>query len=242
MEIEQQRIRQEDANDHAEVFDLIKETWIEIASQLRQPSGQKGVEISDMMGETNRNMIQHAIRQIQLNEGEVVLELGHGNGAHIPGLLGQKKNVAYYGLEISTLMHEQALKLLAAEPGAKSWNVQFDLYDGLKTPYKNHFFDKIFTVNTLYFWSDPKELLSELYRILKPSGILCITYADKSFMETLPFTQFGFTIYDEEKMRNLIAETEFSIQDMEVEFEKVRSKTGELVTRKFTTVRLIKTS
>jgi len=59
-------------------------------------------------------------------------------------------------------------------------------------------------------------------------------------MQTLPFVQFGFELYDTKKVEELIAETAWKIANTASETETITTKTGELVDREFTTVTLIK--
>ncbi|MNY25660.1 hypothetical protein D3C86_1594600 [compost metagenome] len=116
----------------------------------------------------------------------------------------------------------------------------FSLYDGNTIPFEAELFDKIFTVNTIYFWQKPEELLSEIYRVLKPNGNFCLTFAEEDFMKKLPFTQFEFELYSTEKAQELIKKSDFKIVYTETQTEKVKSKTGELVDRAFTTIVLEK--
>ncbi|MCH5715330.1 class I SAM-dependent methyltransferase [Niabella hibiscisoli] len=116
----------------------------------------------------------------------------------------------------------------------------FYLYDGARTPFSDGSFDKVFTVNTIYFWSDPVSLLSEIYRITTAGGWFNITFAQKAFMQTLPFTQFGFELYDTTKVETLVAATSWKILATAYETETIKSKAGEIVQREFTTITLAK--
>lgn len=51
-----------------------------------------------------------------------------------------------------------------------STSVRFELYDGSVFPFGDEGFDRLFTVNTIYFWEDPAHTLSEVHRVLKPGG------------------------------------------------------------------------
>lgn len=209
----------------------------ELASQLRQPNGAKGIEIADMMHETNISMTLHSIECLNLNGNETIMELGHGNGGHVKQLLEDKPDLIYYGLEISELMHEEAKHI--NEDFINARQAFFHLYNGSQIPFNDHFFDRIFTVNTLYFWKDPNAFLKELYRILKPEGQLNITFAQKSFMQQLPFTQFHFELYDTDKLEQLVAGSSFKITASETRTERIKSKTGDWVDRAFTTAMLV---
>lgn len=215
-----------------------KEELEALAAQLRQPQGAKGIEIAHMMHETNINMSLHAMDRLQIQDGQVLLELGHGNCGHLPYLLKQGDNLSYYGLELSALMQEEAQGL--NEAFIREKRAAFYLYDGQHIPFADNFFDRVFTVNTIYFWQDPPALLSALYRVIKPGGLLNITFAHKSFMQQLPFTAFGFALYDEEQLSALVATTAFSIAGSDTQTEIVRSKTGEEVKRNYTTLTLMK--
>ncbi|MFT3751274.1 MAG: class I SAM-dependent methyltransferase [Agriterribacter sp.] len=206
----------------------------ELAAQLRHPSGEKGVEIANMMNETNIGMTSHAVHCLDIHKADMILELGHGNARHVENLFQQYDSISYFGLEMSELMHEEAKKINQVFIANKQ--ALFYLYDGEQFPFADGLFDKVFTVNTIYFWEEPVAVLSELYRVIKPGGILCTTLALKSFMQQLPFTQFGFELYDIEKIEKLIALTSFKITNIETSTENVKTKTGEIAEREFVSV------
>jgi ubiquinone/menaquinone biosynthesis C-methylase UbiE len=209
-----------------------------IASQLKHPTGEKGIEMANMMHETNINMTRHSIQNLNISKENKILELGHGNAGHVEFLFEQAENLKYYGLEMSELMFQEARQINRNFVSQKQ--AFFSLYDGNAIPFEDELFDKIFTVNTIYFWQEPEKLLSEIYRVLKPNGNFCLTFAEESFMKQLPFTQFEFELYSTEKVQQLIEKTAFKIVYTETLTEKVKSKTGELVDRDYTTIVLEK--
>ena len=211
----------------------------ELASQLRCPNGIKGVEVADLMNETNISMTLHSIARLNLLDNDIILELGHGNCAHLPYILQQKKNLIYHGLDISELMNKEAKRI--NQQFVDRQQAAFYLYDGLNISFADSYFDRVFTVNTIYFWADPEFLISELYRVLKPKGILNITFGQQNYMKQQPLTQFGFTLYNNEKIEQLIDTTQFKIVGSDTQTETVKSKTGDgLADREFTTFTLKK--
>ena len=209
-----------------------------IASQLKLPTGEKGIEMGNMMNETNINMTKHSIQNLNISAANKILELGHGNAGHVEFLFEQTENLKYYGLEMSELMFQEARQINRNFVSQKQ--AFFSLYDGNAVPFEDESFDKIFTVNTIYFWQKPEELLSEIYRVLKSNGNFCLTFAEEDFMKKLPFTQFEFELYSTAKAQQLIEKTAFQMVYTETQTEKVKSKTGELVDRAFTTIVLEK--
>jgi ubiquinone/menaquinone biosynthesis C-methylase UbiE len=209
-----------------------------IASQLKHPTGEKGIEMANMMHETNINMTRHSIQNLNIKDGDSILELGHGNAGHVELLFEQTNNLKYYGLEMSELMFQEARQINRNFVSQKQ--AFFSLYDGNIIPFRDAFFNKIFTVNTLYFWQQSEKMLLEIHRVLKTKGVFCLTFAEESFMKQLPFTKYEFELYSTEKAENLIQKTTFKLVKKETLTEKIKNKTGELVDRSFTTLVLEK--
>lgn len=210
-----------------------KDQLAELASQLSHPTGEKGNEIAQMMNETNIGMTKNAIVNLDLAPNDSVLELGHGNAGHLEFLFSQCQNNHYTGLEISTLMHREAQQ--TNQSFIDAGKASFLLYDGEHFPFTENQFDKSFTVNTLYFWKDPAGLLAELARVLKPKALFALTFAHRSFMETLPFTPFGFTLYNPDEVMKLVGQSSFILKQEDSRTETVMTKDGQAVERQFST-------
>ncbi|MCM5529976.1 class I SAM-dependent methyltransferase [Parasegetibacter sp. NRK P23] len=204
--------------------------WHEIARQLGNPSGSDGIKTAERMQENNAGMIRKAIDVLRVNNDDRVLEIGFGNGSHLPYILSQAENIVYTGIDISETMVEEAHRLNkhAVEQGQAS----FSLSNGKDLPFEDEIFDHIFTVNTVYFWSDPGLYLLEMIRVLRKGGRLAIGFAPASFMEKLPFTRFGFRLYTPEAIQNLVTEAGFHMERLEEEEEEVRSN-GEVIRRNY---------
>jgi ubiquinone/menaquinone biosynthesis C-methylase UbiE len=215
-----------------------KEELQAIASQLKKPEGEKGIAMANNMHETNISMTHSSIRNLAISQGDKILEIGHGSAMHLEHIMQQSTDLKYYGLEMSELMYTEAQKINKQFVDNKK--AEFVLYDGKTIPFPDTYFNKIFTVNTLYFWQEPVKFLLEIYRVLDTKGIFSLTFAQESFMKKLPFTEFEFNLYDTEKAEKLISQTPFRIIDSETLTEKIKSKTGELVDREFTTLVLQK--
>jgi len=115
------------------------------------------------------------------------------------------------------------------------------LYEGTKLPFEDKTFDKIFTVNTVYFWEDPVEYLNEIYRVLKKNGTFVLTFGQRDFMETLPFTQFDFTLYNSDEMEETVSKSLFKRMKISEKEEEIKSKTGdELIKRNYTVLTIKK--
>ncbi|WP_373517719.1 class I SAM-dependent methyltransferase [Pricia sp.] len=210
----------------------------EIAAQLRCPTGKEGIKTASLLNQVNINMTLSGINNLQLAANDRVLELGHGNCGHLDKILTQASEIIYFGLEISSLMQSEAEKLNKAS--VKNKRASFHTYDGHKIPFENDSFDKIMTVNTLYFWERPLSLLNEIYRVLKPKGKCTIVFVQKSFMENLPFARYGFQLYGSNEIKTLMKPTSFKLIKTKHKKELVKDDNEQFTERPYSIVVLEK--
>lgn len=206
----------------------------DLAAQLAQPSAEKGVEMGEMMNRTNIKMTRQAISLLDIQPYDHILELGHGNAGHLAELFAQQPNIRYTGLETSPTMQQEATRINQAlvDQGKAS----FMRYDGATFPLAQGSCNKIFSVNCVYFWEDPLAQLQKQKELLAADGRLIISFAMKEFMQTLPFTAWGFRLYDVEDMTKLLTEAGFSDIAVHQDKENVISKAGDAVERQFASI------
>lgn len=202
-----------------------------IASQLRCPDGDEGKALGHAMNMRNLPVILNGITHLGLSDGDHILELGYGNGGLLGFILSLADNIHYTGLEISPLMHQEALVFNRAYIEA-GW-ANYSLYDGVTLPVSEGHFDKILTVNTIYFWQEPLILLENISRMLKVGGHFCLTFCDKAFMEKLPFIEYGFQLYNVSEVKALMRDLPLKLLVEDRKRDKSISKTGEIVDREF---------
>lgn len=214
----------------------------QIARQLRCPSGEEGLEMGELLNETNIGMIKESIHSLQLSNKNRVLELGHGNCTHLSDILKQAPQLRYFGMEISEIMKQEAERI--NHQYMQNRQALFQLYNGAEIPYVLNFFDRVLTVNTIYFWENPVAVLKEIYRVLKPGGICIIAYANRTFMKELSFVVHTniFDLYDNQRLKLLVQQTDFELKSIKDKTEKVKSKSGEWVEREYSIAILNKKS
>lgn len=202
---------------------------LELELQLSNPTGEKGIEVAQKMYDGNFGMTKLAIDSLHIQPKNSILEIGHGNCEHLPYVLNKALQVSYTGLEISKTMQQIAIKNL--NNLVTSLNVNFDVFNGEFIPYKENTFDRIYTINTLYFWKKPQDFLQQIATVLKPNGIFVIAFASKKFMEKLPFVKDRFRLYSKGDFKQLIEKSNLTIVDTIQDKDEVKSKTNEDVTR-----------
>ncbi|QPH38070.1 class I SAM-dependent methyltransferase [Pedobacter endophyticus] len=210
---------------------LTEKDFNRIAEQLACPSGEHGLKIGKMMHASNAGMTHAAIDALNIQKNEAVLEIGHGNGGHINYLLEKNENIAYFGADISSTIINEAKKV--NEGALAHGRIHFELTDGTTLPFTDEKFDKVFTVNTIYFWNDPMGYLTEIKRVMRSNGLLVIAFADRGFMEKLPFTKYGFTLYNLEEVIHLIAVAGFKNVKAIAKRERIADDKGIEVERSY---------
>ena len=203
----------------------------DLENQLSKPTGEKGIAIGKTMYETNSSMTLSSYQTLALQNHDTILEIGHGNAEHLPLVLQLATELSYNGLEISETMYKQAL---LQKENALLNTIDFTLYNGVNIPFNKDSFTKLITVNTIYFWQNPKEFITEIARVLHPKGTAVITFANEAFMQTLPFVKDKFTLYTVEKLVTLLKESNLRLENSITKEELVISKTGKKVNRKYT--------
>lgn len=210
----------------------------EIASQLSSPKGENGIKTGERMAISNENMIALTIRQLDIRKNEHILEIGQGNGNHINSIITISTGIHYFGIDISETMIDEATRI--NQKLVDKNLVSLELSNGNDIDFPANSFDKIFTVNTIYFWEKPAAYAEEIYRVLKPGGRLCIAFADKDFMKQLPFTKWKFKFYDKQTCSEMLINAGFTIAEVNEQTEKVQSNAGEFVERDIVIITAIK--
>lgn len=183
-----------------------------LAKQLRQPEGEMGIMVGQRMNEGNQYMNLHTIEKLDPQEGENLLEIGMGNGFFVKEIVSKHPSIKYTGCDFSKLMVEESIK--NNQELVTTGRVFFIHTTAESLDFEKDHFDKIFTINTLYFWEDPSKVLAELRRVLKPNGTLFITIRPKNYMQHFGFTKYGFQMYSSEEAKQLLNTCGFKVIDM----------------------------
>lgn len=181
----------------------------EIAKQLANPTGQFGIEVALGMNTMNEFISKTTYELLQINDTENVLEIGFGNGKFIENILSSGNQISYTGIDISETMITEA-KEINHNLIENAW-VDLILADIEHMPFWNETFNKICTINTIYFWKNPSLALKEVYRVLTRNGVFVISFRPYIEGQTLNFTEYGFKEYKTEDIESLVQQSNFKI-------------------------------
>lgn len=165
-----------------------------LSQQLGFPSGWFGQLLLQLLNRSNAPMNDLVLQTLQVQAGDRILEIGFGGGDLIHKLVQTGQPSLIVGIERSP----DALKVAQRrfQSFIRQGNVELHWADAAALPFPEHSFTQVCTVNTLYFWSDAPQVLSECRRVLRPGGNLVLCYASKTYLEQQQFSQHGFATYE----------------------------------------------
>lgn len=117
------------------------------------------------MEEGHGDVVRQVVSRMDIRPGERILDLGCGNGWATRLLAQAEAGVQAIGLDASPRMIARADELHSFTIRAR-----YDLgsFEALEFP--DHEFDRVFSMEALYYASDLEKSLVEAFRVLKPGG------------------------------------------------------------------------
>jgi ubiquinone/menaquinone biosynthesis C-methylase UbiE len=115
---------------------------------------------------------------LEVKPNDRLLEIGFGPGFAVELASKMASNGFVAGVDHSEVMLRQANRRNAAAVRNGKVELRFGSVSNL--PKFSKPFDKIYTINSIHFWSDPLECLKQLRELLKPGGRIAITIQPRS--------------------------------------------------------------
>lgn len=150
-----------------------------IARQLSHPSGVLGRVIVRLMNRGNARMNAFAVEQLALASTDRVLEVGFGGGVTLPALLDRAAFVGGVDRSRDVVARARARFVAAVTAG----RADFRIGEIEAIPFDAATFDKVCTVNTVYFWRSLDAGCAEIARVLAPGGLAVVGYLPKEHMD-----------------------------------------------------------
>lgn len=118
------------------------------------------------MGKGSGRFYADLIKEIEVKDGDAVLDVGCGTGT-VLSFIGRQKRIRGFGLDVS-----ENMIAIAKE---KNPNYQFVSGDCASLPYADESMDVVMACMAYHHFSDQERFRNEAMRVLKPGGSLYIS-------------------------------------------------------------------
>jgi ubiquinone/menaquinone biosynthesis C-methylase UbiE len=198
---------------------MINKAIKHIGDNFGNPQGITGILMCKIMNIMNQKLYSTILDNIRLEPNNIVLDIGFGNGYLIKKLLKKHFSPTIYGIEISGDMANFVSKKYKKYINTGQLTLLLENIE--KTSFENKMFDRIITINTVYFWNDYEKCFSEINRILKYGGIFFNVIYSKDFLDRIIYTKYGFKKNTFDEILNITKENGMKIiKTLEIEKNK----------------------
>lgn len=180
-----------------------------ISKQLCKPKGLLGWYVGKWMNALNKEMYQMIYEHLNFKDAHQILEIGIGNGLFLRNISSKHPNIQFSGIDISKTMIRHAKRMNKRFIQINRVIIKYGNANSI--PFPNDSFDSIYSANTIYFWTDPEQILKEVSRVLKPNGQFLLAFNTQEDMTQNNYNANFFTFYTKEKAENLLFENGFEI-------------------------------
>ena len=143
-----------------------------LKQQFGHPSGMLGHVAGWIMALQNHDRTEWVVQQLKANRDDHILEIGVGPGVAVQLLAEIVLDGTIAGIDSSPVMIDHAST--RNYPAIQSGRVDLRLASVEELPFEAGTFDKVFAVNTLHHWENPKLGLNAIYNVLKSRGQIVI--------------------------------------------------------------------
>jgi ubiquinone/menaquinone biosynthesis C-methylase UbiE len=180
-----------------------------LAKQAKKPNGFFGRHIMGRLFDiANARLNDFALEVLDLDSGDNVLEIGFGRGTLLGRIAEAIPRGMVVGIDFSEDMVDAARK--KNKQYIKSGLVQVNQTDLQNLQYPEGTFDKVFTGNTIYFWPKPEKDIEKIKQVMKQGATLVIGFRTREQMINVPITRYGFRLFSQEDVRQLLHTAGFS--------------------------------
>jgi ubiquinone/menaquinone biosynthesis C-methylase UbiE len=160
-----------------------------IAKQFNNPTGIGGKVVSAVMNRQNRPLYEETRRLMTLSDTDSILDIGCGSG-YMLNMLARQYNCAFTGIDISASIIKEASQ--QCRKFIKSKKITLSCQNANKMSFTDNSFNKVYTVNTVYFWENLNNTMAEIRRVLKLNGLFVNALYSNETLSRLSHTQFGY--------------------------------------------------
>jgi ubiquinone/menaquinone biosynthesis C-methylase UbiE len=192
------------------------------SKQAQKPSGIFGrLFMSRIFDKGNLELNNFVKETLSVKESDHILEIGCGTGSLLKRIANELENGVIEGVDFSKTMISLAKKKNKKHILKKKAIIRPGNFDELQ--FENNSYDKIFSVNTIYFWRSPVSTISKAFDLLKANGTIVLGFHCKEEMEEMDLDENIFQLYSLQDVISLL-KTDNLLKEVEIISKKGQVK------------------
>lgn len=177
--------------------------------QARKPSGIFGRLVMSVIFDVGNARLNRFVNEVMsVRADDHILEIGFGTGRLIHKMAKQIDGGLIEGVDFSRTMVSIAQKKNKKHIAKGEVKIAKGNFDEMS--YKKEEFNKVCSVNTIYFWTDPENTAKKIADILEPGGMFVAAFEDIAQLEQRNLNTEVFRLYSNNDVRNLLTNAGFS--------------------------------
>ncbi|MBR0639446.1 class I SAM-dependent methyltransferase [Bacillus safensis] len=180
------------------------QSWI--GKQMREPKGLFSKWVARYMEKNHHNINEWTLQLLNIQENDRILEIGTGRGITLSKVAEKLDRGKVYGVDASRHMIKYAKrkhKKLAEQDKAV-----ITLGKAEKLPFEDRSFNKLFTVQTIYYLKDIEQVMKEVYRVLQVDGEVFLSFQKQELIKEQKRST-SFSSYSEQEISRLFSAYHF---------------------------------
>lgn len=169
-----------------------------VAGQLGKPSDLMSGFAAALWNRRNAALNETALALLALRPTDRVLDIGFGGGYLLQRMAAVVTTGRLAGVDISPAMVAGAQRRFRREVVARRLDLRCAAVEAL--PFADASFDKVSSVNSIFYWRDVAQGLREIRRVLVAGGLAVLCFTDRESLEGKRFARH-LNLPDAEQLR-----------------------------------------
>ncbi|MEK5334858.1 class I SAM-dependent methyltransferase [Bacillus sp. FSL M8-0166] len=180
------------------------QSWI--GKQMREPKGLFSKWVARYMEKNHHNINEWTLQLLNIQENDRILEIGTGRGITLSKVAEKLDRGKVYGVDASRHMIKYAKRKHKKLTEQDKAVITFGKAEQL--PFEDRSFNKLFTVQTIYYLKDIEQVMKEVYRVLQVDGEVFLSFQKQELIKEQKRST-SFSSHSEQEISRLFSAYHF---------------------------------